>query len=60
MTETWYVKQPVTVTIGGARLDGVIVSFPSRKVEFATRPVGVKIGPAEYVRVDLSALEAKP
>lgn len=56
---SWQVKQPVTVTIGSAQLMGTISAFPSNRVEYPTRPVIVKIGPAEYVTVDLSRLQAR-
>jgi hypothetical protein len=56
---SWQVGQAVAVEIGGAELVGAIVSFPSnRRVEYPTRPVVVKVGPAEYVTVDLSRVAA--
>lgn len=58
MTNSWELKQPVTVEIGNAQLAGTISGFPSKRVEYATRPVIVKIGPAEYVTVDLSKVTA--
>lgn len=59
MTTSLAVKQPVTVTIGSAVLEGTVSGFPSKKVEYATRPVIVKIGPAEYVTVDMSRVSPR-
>ncbi len=60
MADTWRVGQAVTAAIGGAELAGVIASFPSnRRAEYPSRPVVVKLGPAEYVTVDLSAVRER-
>lgn len=55
MSSVWHVGDPVVVAVGSVELAGAISGFPSnRRVEYAIRPVIVKIGPAEYVTVDLS------
>lgn len=56
MSADLWVKDPVAVEIGGITLRGTVSGFPSKRVEYKTRPVIVKIGPAEYVTVDLSAV----
>lgn len=46
----------VSVRIGGVVLVGTVAAFPSRKVEYRSRPVIVRIADAEYVTVDMSAV----
>jgi hypothetical protein len=56
---SYEIKQAVTVQIGGATLAGTVSGFPGKRAEYATRPVIVKIGPAEYVTVDLSKVTGR-
>ena len=57
---SWERGQWVTVELStGVRVVGTISGFPSKKVEYATRPVIVKLAPAEYLTTDLSNLRPR-